>query len=36
MNAVPPPPPGEIGAMQGQINQLQPKIDTLNQFLQTL
>ena len=36
MNAVPPPPPGGIGAMQGQINQLQQKIDTLNQFLQTL
>jgi hypothetical protein len=36
MNATPPPPPGQLANMQAQINQLQQKIDTLNQFLQTL
>ena len=36
MSADPPPPPGEIAAMQAQIDQIQKKIDTLNQFLQTL
>ena len=36
MNAIPPPPPGELSVMQTQIDALQKKIDTLNQFLQTL
>jgi hypothetical protein len=36
ISADPPPPPGEIAAMQSQIDQLQKKIGTLNQFLQTL
>ena len=36
MNAVPPPSPAQQAAIQASINQLQPKIDALNQFLGTL
>ena len=36
MNAVPPPSPAQQAAIQASINQLQSKIDALNQFLGTL
>lgn len=36
INATPPPPPAQAADMQSKIDQLQKKIDTLNEFLQTL
>jgi len=36
INADPPPPGGEVAAMQAEINELQARIDALTQFLQTL
>ncbi len=36
LNAVPPPPPGQIAAIQAEIDDLQQKIDTLEAFRQRL